>query len=121
MWTSSWQDCSKSANFCGTFSLCPRAFPFCHFSLLLERLISLLCKNTKPLEELFKFVQFPLHSCTQRTKQCSPCYNTIQYKFYCQLPMGAFNSTCNQNKQKNTQELSHFVTIVTLYNKIVTL
>ena len=33
--------------------------PFCHFSLLLERLISLLFKDTKPLEELFKFVQFP--------------------------------------------------------------
>ena len=35
--------------------------PFCHFSLLHERLVSRLFKNTKLLEELFKFVQFLLH------------------------------------------------------------
>ena len=42
-------------------------------------------------------------------------YNTIQYKFYCQLPMGAFHRQIlivqvikkqTNNQTKNTQELS---------------
>ena len=45
--------------------------PFCHFSLLLERLISLLFKNTKPLEELFKFVQFPFRFHAQNGRSSS--------------------------------------------------
>ena len=42
---------------------------------------------------------------------CYIQYNTVQYKFYCQLPIGGFsetniNSTGNQNKQKKFSRIA---------------
>ena len=54
MWTSSWQDCSKLANFCGTFTPCSREFPVLSF-------LSAPWASDQP----------------SRTKKSSPCWREI--------------------------------------------
>ena len=55
------------------------------FAIHCEKLLS----TPKKAAKIFKGMQDTLRCLPENTK-CSVTNNTIQYKFYCQLPVGAF-------------------------------